>query len=159
MYHFTAPSAQDTTTASPATITWTSDCHVFARVHAAIQDAWGRADLTVIRQNTTAEMLSYFSQALSANQSQGVENRIKNVELISQSVESVWTEEDGMRYATVVLTWRAIDYLVNPTKREDEPGYIVEGDPKTPTEAREAWTFMMAPGGSWILSAIEQIEE
>ena len=38
---------------------------------------------------------------------------------------------------------------------ERSTGRVVDGS-DTPQEATELWTFMRAPGGSWLLSAIQQ---
>jgi predicted lipid-binding transport protein (Tim44 family) len=38
-----------------------------------------------------------------------------------------------------------------------DPDYIVSGDPHTPAEAEEMWTFVRRRGGDWLLSAIQQI--
>jgi predicted lipid-binding transport protein (Tim44 family) len=37
-----------------------------------------------------------------------------------------------------------------------DPDYLVSGDPRTPVEAEEVWTFVRRPGGNWLLSAIQQ---
>ena len=34
---------------------------------------------------------------------------------------------------------------------------IVDGSPNERTQATEIWTFLRAPGGRWILSAIQQV--
>ena len=39
---------------------------------------------------------------------------------------------------------------------ERASGRVVEGDPVRPVEATELWTFRRAPGGPWLLSAIQQ---
>jgi predicted lipid-binding transport protein (Tim44 family) len=38
----------------------------------------------------------------------------------------------------------------------DNTGRIVDGSPSEHVTATELWTFMRAPGGQWILSAIQQ---
>jgi predicted lipid-binding transport protein (Tim44 family) len=37
------------------------------------------------------------------------------------------------------------------------PDYLVSGDPKTPVESEELWTFVRRRGGNWLLSAIQQV--
>src|SRR5580704_17770314 len=48
-----------------------ADLSAFQSLHAAIQEAWGRADLAQMRQLMTPEMISYFSEELTKNASQG----------------------------------------------------------------------------------------
>jgi predicted lipid-binding transport protein (Tim44 family) len=43
------------------------------------------------------------------------------------------------------------------TKQRREPGYLIEGNKETPTEAGEVWTFMRYQNGKWLLSAIQQL--
>ncbi len=41
--------------------------------------------------------------------------------------------------------------------RPDSVGIVVGGDPRTPVEAEEVWTFVRPRGGDWLLSAIQQV--
>ena len=77
--------------------------------------------------------------------------------LLLQNVDAIWYEGDT-KYATVVMTWTALDYTVNPRKSPSDGEYVVDGDANRPTEATEVWTFMKIAGGVWILSAIEQTD-
>jgi predicted lipid-binding transport protein (Tim44 family) len=38
----------------------------------------------------------------------------------------------------------------------DGAGRVLEGDGASRTQATEIWTFLRAPGGRWVLSAIQQ---
>ncbi len=38
----------------------------------------------------------------------------------------------------------------------DSAGRVVDGDAAVRTIATELWTFVRAPGGRWLLSAIQQ---
>ncbi len=97
-------------------------------------------------------MVSYFSEELAANRSQGVENRVEQVELLNGDVREAW-DEGKFQYATALLHWRALDY----TRRIDQPASIVDGDPHRPSEAQELWTFARTPGGHWLFSPIQQV--
>jgi predicted lipid-binding transport protein (Tim44 family) len=55
------------------------------------------------------------------------------------------------------MRWSAIDYVVRLGRSPGQPDYLVSGDPKTPTEAEEVWTFVRRHGGEWLLSAIQQV--
>jgi predicted lipid-binding transport protein (Tim44 family) len=122
-----------------------------------VQTAWGRRDLDMLRKVATPEMLHYFSNALAENVSQGVENRVEDVMVMHAEVREAWTE-DARMYATVSLRWKVRDYTVSLAKRAGEPGYVMEGDERLPTETTEAWTFVRHRNGKWLLSAIQQVE-
>jgi hypothetical protein len=128
-----------------------SDQTAFEAVLKAVQGAWGKADLATLRHYVTPEMLSYFSEELSENNSQGLENHVEDVDFIEGDVREAWSE-GNLEYATVVMHWRARDWV----SRTDSNA-VVEGDPKNPSDAREMWTFARSPGGHWLLSAIQQV--
>ena len=133
-----------------------ADLNAFQGIHAAVQEAWGRGDLGRMRQLMTPEMLSYFSEELTRNTSQGVQNVVSDVRLLKGDVSEAW-EEGDLEYATAFMQWSAIDYVVRLGRSPGQPDYIVSGDPKTPTESEEVWTFVRRRGGDWLLSAIQQV--
>jgi predicted lipid-binding transport protein (Tim44 family) len=133
-----------------------ADLNAFQSIHAAVQEAWGRADLGRMRQLMTPEMLSYFSEELTRNASQGVQNIVSDVRLLKGEISESW-EEGDLQYATAYLRWSAIDVVVRLGRSPGQPDYLVSGDPKTPTEAEEVWTFVRRRGGNWLLSAIQQV--
>jgi predicted lipid-binding transport protein (Tim44 family) len=132
-----------------------ADLNAFQSLHAAIQDAWGRADLAQLRQSVTPEMLSYFSEELTRNSSQGVQNMVSNVNLVKAELTESW-EEGDMEYATAYMRWTALDYTVR-VGAAPGPNALVSGDARVPTEAEEVWTFVRRRGGHWLLSAIQQV--
>lgn len=132
-----------------------ADLNAFQSLHAAIQEAWGRGDLAQMRQLMTPEMVSYFSQELTRNASQGVENRVTNVTLVKAELTESW-EEGDLEYATAYMRWTALDYTVRVGAAPSAPGALVAGDPRIPTESEEVWTFVRRRGGHWLLSAIQQ---
>ena len=133
-----------------------ADLNAFQSLHAAIQEAWGHADLAQMRQLMTPEMLSYFSQELTRNASQGVENHVSNVTLVKAELAESW-EEGDLEYATAYMRWTALDYTVRVGAAPASPGALVAGDPRIPTESEEVWTFVRRRGGHWLLSAIQQV--
>jgi predicted lipid-binding transport protein (Tim44 family) len=133
-----------------------ADLNAFQSLHAAIQEAWGRGDLGQLRQLLTPEMLSYFSEELTKNSSQGVQNFVSNVNLVKADLTESW-EEGDMQYATAHMRWTALDYTVRMGMSPSSPGALVSGDPRIPTEAEEVWTFARGRGGHWLLSAIQQV--
>jgi predicted lipid-binding transport protein (Tim44 family) len=133
-----------------------ADLQAFQAIHAAVQEAWSTGELPRLRPLMTPEMLSYFSEELTRNASQGVRNIVSNVELLKGELAESW-EEGDLQYATAYLKWRAIDYLVRLGRSPGDPDGLVSGDPRTPVEAEELWTFVRRRGGQWLLSAIQQI--
>jgi predicted lipid-binding transport protein (Tim44 family) len=133
-----------------------ADLNAFQGVHATVQEAWGRGDLGRMRQVMTPEMLSYFSEELTRNTSQGVQNIVTDVRLLKGDITESW-EEGDLQYATAFMRWSAHDYVVRLGSSPGQPGYLVSGDPKVPTEAEEMWTFVRRRGGNWLLSAVQQV--
>jgi predicted lipid-binding transport protein (Tim44 family) len=109
-----------------------------------------------MRQLMTPEMVSYFSEELTRNASQGTQNIVTDVRLLKGEITETWVEAD-LQYATAYMRWSAIDYVARIGRSPGQPDYLVSGDPKTPTEAEELWTFVRRRGGEWLLSAIQQV--
>jgi predicted lipid-binding transport protein (Tim44 family) len=133
-----------------------ADLNAFQQIHAAVQEAWSASDLGRLRGLMTPEMLSYFSEELTRNASQGTQNIVTDVELLKGDLSESWDEGD-LQYATAYMRWRALDYVARLGRSPGDPDYIVSGDPRTPVEAEEVWTFVRRPGGTWLLSAIQQV--
>jgi len=134
--------------------------NAWSDVLTGIQAAWSKGDLAALRRYVTPEMLSYFSEELSRNVSQGVENRVERVTLLKGDLQEAWSEGE-LEYATARLRWSALDYMVAlPQSNQSNGGgqeVIVRGSPTQPTEATEMWTFVRSHGGRWLLSAIQQV--
>ena len=126
-----------------------ADYDTFERLLGEIQSAYGNEDLGALRRLATPEMASYFAEDLTANASRGVVNRIANVKLEQGDLAEAW-REDGAEYATVAMRYSLTDKMVDRAS-----GRVVEGS-DAPQEATELWTFRRAPGGAWLLSAIQQ---
>ena len=133
-----------------------ADLNAFQGIHGAVQDAWGHADLAKMRQLMTPEMLSYFSEELTKNASQGVQNVVSNVRLIKGDITESWVEGD-LQYATAFMRWSAIDHVVRLGNAPGQPDAVISGDPRVPVEQEEMWTFVRRRGGNWLLSAIQQV--
>ena len=133
-----------------------ADLNAFQAIHAAVQDAWGHGDLGRLRQVMTPEMLGYFSEELTRNTSEGVQNIVSDVRLLQGDITESWDEGD-LKYATAYMKWSAIDYVARLGRSPGSPDYIVSGDPKRPTEAEEVWTFVRQRQGNWLLSAVQQV--
>ena len=132
------------------------DYNAFSGLLVQIQGAWSRGDLNAMRRSMTPEMLSYFSEELSRNASDGVENRVEDVQFQNGSLQQAWREGD-IEYAQALIGWDAKDYYVRSDRNPGDRDYVVKGDPNRPVPAQELWTFMRHRGGSWLLSAIQQV--
>jgi predicted lipid-binding transport protein (Tim44 family) len=80
---------------------------------------------------------------------------VEDVTLLQAEIRESWTE-GTTQYATALLHWSAKDYTVSLAKQPGEPGFVIEGNEKAPTETSEVWTFMRYQNGKWLLSAIQQ---
>jgi predicted lipid-binding transport protein (Tim44 family) len=123
------------------------DFNAFERILGEVQAAYGAEDLARLRRSATPEVVSYFSEDLSANASNGVVNKISDVKLLQGDLAEAWREGDT-DYATV-----AMRYSLNDQTVERDSGRVVQGGPD---EAAEVWTFMRTRGGHWLVSAIQQ---
>jgi predicted lipid-binding transport protein (Tim44 family) len=128
----------------------------FQAIHAEVQEAWSAGDLGQLRRLMTPEMLSYFSEELTRNASQGIRNIVSNVELVKGELSESW-EEGDLQFATAYMRWRAIDYVTRLGRPPGDPESIVSANPRVAGEAEEVWTFVRRRGGDWLLSAIQQV--
>src|SRR6266851_4474914 len=64
-----------------------ADFSAWSDLLTGIQAAWSKGDLGSLRRYVTPEMLSYFSEELSRNASQGVENRVERVTLLKGDLQ------------------------------------------------------------------------
>ena len=123
------------------------DFNAFEKTLGEVQSAYSAEDLARLRRHVTPEMLSYFSEELSANASKGVVNRVSDVKLLQGDLAEAWREGDT-DYATVAMRFSLNDETV-----ERDSGRVLQGGPD---EATEVWTFMRTRGGHWLVSAIQQ---
>lgn len=131
-----------------------SEMQKFAELLIAVQNAWSQQDLEKLKTLTTLEMSKYFSDALAQNISQNIANIVENIEVTGMEISESW-QEDEMQYATGILEWSALDYMIN----KSSAGEIIEGSNQNLVITSEAWTFARySNNGKWILSAIAQIE-
>jgi predicted lipid-binding transport protein (Tim44 family) len=123
------------------------DFNTFERLLGEIQTAYGNEDLGQLRTRVTPEMLSYYSEELAANASNGVVNKLSDIKLLQGDLAEAW-REGNTDYATVAMRYSLVDQMIDRAS-----GRVVQGGPD---EATEVWTFMRARGGNWLLSAIQQ---
>ena len=125
------------------------DYQAFEQLLQAIQAAWSAHDLNALRAMTTPEMAGYFAEQLADQESRGVRNEVRDVRLLQGDLAQAW-HENGRDYATVAMRFAMIDVT------RDRMGRVLDGSPTEHVTATELWTFLRAPGGHWILSAIQQ---
>jgi predicted lipid-binding transport protein (Tim44 family) len=126
------------------------DYEAFERVLGEIQAAWSNEDVGSLQRLATPEMVSYFTQDISANQRRGVVNKTTNVKLLQGDLSEAW-REGAIDYATVAMRFSLVDRTVDRVN-----GHLVEGSDQ-PEQVTEVWTFRRDPGTSWVVSAIQQV--
>ncbi len=126
-----------------------ADFQAFDQLLHAVQAAWSAHDLDTLRNVATPEMASYFAEQLGEQTSRGVRNVVSDVRLEQGDLSEAWSES-GRDYATVAMRFSMTDVT------RDGGGRVVDGSPNERVTATEIWTFLRAPGGRWILSAIQQ---
>ena len=129
-----------------------SDYDAFERLLTEVQSFYGAEDLTQLRSRVTPEMLSYFAEELAENASQGRLDKVSDVKLLQGDLAESW-REGNVEYATVAMRYTLVDRMVDRAS-----GAVINGSDE-PQEVTEIWTFMRARGGSWLLSAIQQLED
>ena len=127
-----------------------SDKADFERLLTEVQDAFGHEDYGRLRGITTPEIMSYLSEELSQNATSGRRNDVSATRLIDAEISEAW-REDNVEYATIAMRYASIDVM-----RDRASNAVVEGDPNTPTETSEIWTFVRPISGAWKLSAIQE---
>jgi predicted lipid-binding transport protein (Tim44 family) len=127
------------------------DYQAFEQALQGVQSAWSAHDLNALRGLATPEMVSYFAEQLAEQGSRGVRNTVTDVRLEQGDLAEAWSEQ-GRDYASVAMRFSMMDVT------RDANGRVVEGDPVRRSQATEIWTFLRAPGGRWILSAIQQAQ-
>ena len=126
-----------------------ADFQQFERTLHDIQAAWSAQDVHALQSMATPEMVSYFAEQMADQASRGVRNLVTDVKLEQGDLAEAWAEH-GREYATVAMRFSMIDVT------RDQAGRVVDGDLAVRTMATELWTFVRAPGGRWLLSAIQQ---
>ena len=126
-----------------------ADYQAFEQILQAVQGAWSRRDLPALQRLATPEMVGYFNQQLADQASRGVVNTVTDLRLLQGDLAEAWAEQ-GREYATVAMRFSMIDVT------RDASGRVVDGSPTEHVTATEIWTFLRAPGGQWLLSAIQQ---
>jgi predicted lipid-binding transport protein (Tim44 family) len=130
------------------------DFDAFERLLSEVQAAFGREDYAALRERTTPEAMSFLAETLAQNAGEGRRNEISGAKLLQGDLSEAWREGD-VDYATVSMRYATLDVM-----RDRATGSVVEGDPNTPVETTEVWTFRRDGGpwgGGWKLSAVQEI--
>jgi predicted lipid-binding transport protein (Tim44 family) len=127
-----------------------TDFQSFEKLLQSVQAAWTQHDLNTLRMVATPEMVAYFGEQLAEQTSRGERNAVTDVKLEQGDLSEAWAE-DGREYATVAMRFSMLDVT------RDSTGRVTAGSPDQRGMATEIWTFLRAPGGRWVLSAIQQV--
>jgi predicted lipid-binding transport protein (Tim44 family) len=123
------------------------DFSAFEKLLGEVQTSYGREDLGALRSRVTPEMLSYYSDEMAHNASNGDVNQITDVKLLQGDLSEAWREGSD-EYATVAMRYSLNDRIV-----ARDSGKLIE---QLPSEATELWTFRRTRGGQWLLSGVQQ---
>ncbi len=129
-----------------------TDFPAFERLLGATQDAYSREDLDTLSRFATPEIVGYLNEELNQHRRQGVINKISGVKLLQGDLSEAW-REGGDEYATVAMRYALVDVT-----EDRATGRVVSGDPATPTQVTQVWTFRRpagAPPDAWKLSAMQ----
>ncbi len=140
--------------AHPDTLRDIADEQDFAEILRAVQSAWSEGNIALIRAHVTPEMADHYNDALAQNARNGIESRVERVEDVRVERLRDW-EEDGLKFATARVRWKALDYLIDTAKTPDEAGYVIDGSPDEAVDCEETWTFVKAGDGAWVLTEVE----
>lgn len=143
------PSGAPASPAAPLAIS-KADYDAFERALVDVQNAYGHEDLDALRRLVTPEMASYFAGEIAENARKGVVNRVSAATLLQGDLAEAW-RENGADYASVAMRFSLLDWV-----EERATDRLVSGSGTDRTEATEVWTFTRRPGGTWLLSAIQQ---
>ena len=128
------------------------DFNAFEQLLGEILTGYGNEDVNALRTRVTPEMLTYYTEELEHNRSNGDVNKISDVKLLQGDLSEAW-REGGDEYATV-----AMRFALNDVMEDRATGKTLPGSPGQ-SEATEAWTFRRDAGDGprgWKLSAIQQ---
>lgn len=130
-----------------------NDQDAFTEILLGVQQAWSEGNLMQLKRFATPEVVSYLSEDMSRNASEGLANKVENVTLQKGDVSESWSE-GGFDYLTAILTFSCNDYMVRL-----DTGAVADGDPRSVVTHTEAWTFVRSSnGGRWLLSAVQQVQ-
>ncbi|MBV9246774.1 MAG: TIM44-like domain-containing protein [Methylobacteriaceae bacterium] len=130
-----------------------SDFDAFQQLLGEVQAAYGAEDTAGLRRLASPQMVAHFAAEISENARRGVTNRLSDVTLLQGDLAEAW-REGGSDFATVAMRFSLVDTMV-----ERSTGRLVAGNPSTPQEVTEVWTFARPAGSGpseWRLSAIQQ---
>jgi predicted lipid-binding transport protein (Tim44 family) len=129
-----------------------ADYGTFERLLKEVQLAASDEDVARLRRLTTAELLGDMEKQFAENAREGVIERAADIKLLQGDLAESWREQ-GREFVTVAMRFSLLSALA-----EREGGRVVEGHATIPREATEHWTFQRAPGGEWLVAAIQPAE-
>lgn len=97
------------------------DYDAFERLLGEVQTAWSNEDIGKLHTLATPEMVSYFTEDLTANKNRGVVNKVSDVKLLQGDLAEAW-REGTTDYATVALRYGLIDKTIERATGQDRRG-------------------------------------
>lgn len=124
------------------------------RTFLEVQQAYGAEDYAGIRERCTPEVMSFMSEELGRNASEGRKNEMRDFRVLHRELTESWRDDTG-DYASLAVRFSALDWWT-----DRRTGEVVEGSRTEPTNTTEFWTFVRQPGafggGGWKVSAIQE---
>ena len=116
-----------------------------------IQSAWGKRDLSGVRNLFTPQMLNTFQEDVKKYIADKQINRLENIAV--RQVEIVDAVQDqGVEYITVKFLASLLDYVVSDTNNE-----LISGSSTDPVKFLEYWNWTRRVGErTWLLAGITQ---
>lgn len=129
-----------------------ADKAAFERLLGELQDAFGHGDFARLRAITTPEIMSYLAEELSENTAAGRRNEVSATRLLDAEISEAWHEPNA-DYATIAMRYESVDVV-----RDRNTNTVLSGNPTSPTETTEIWTFVR-PAGAWSDWKVSAIQE
>lgn len=115
--------------------------------------ARGRHDLSGCHDMVTANLNRVLDTYFKNHEARGQWNKVERVSGVQcREIES-WLENDTS-FVKMLVTWKAIDYVVNYNRKPNEHGFIVEGRPNVLDNFSEEWTVVRRAGESWLVDVM-----
>lgn len=120
-----------------------------------VQQAWSDWNVSTLRPLVTDRLWNMVEQQAKEREAEGRRDITDQIRFYNADVSEAW-QEAGQDWVTVYFRVSMLEYAL------DLEGQVVEGDPETPVEVEEFWTFCRPSGSqdpNWKLSAIQQPDE
>jgi predicted lipid-binding transport protein (Tim44 family) len=115
--------------------------------------ARGRHDLAGVGDMVTQSFARCLQNHFQTLEAKGHWNKIERVCSVQCEKGEAWQEGDTS-YVKLLVSWKALDYIVNYNRRAGDIGYIVDGDPNKMESFEEEWIVTRRAGDAWLVDAM-----